>query len=81
MLQDRIDKAREDMEKMKKLRLDLDESDPIAPKQVISSPTPTTERTIVKGQASPRDEVMMSPGSKRSGINLDKSFKSPNRNE
>ena len=31
MLHDRIDKAREDMEKMKKLRLDLEDADPIAP--------------------------------------------------
>ena len=31
MLQDRIDKAREDMEKMKKLRLDLEDADPKAP--------------------------------------------------
>ena len=49
MLQDRIDKANEEMERMKKLRLDLEETDPIAPKTVIASPAKTTERTIVKG--------------------------------
>ena len=65
MLQDRIDKAREDMEKMKKLRLDLEETDPLAPKTILASPTQATDRTIVKGLASPRDEGMITPASKR----------------
>ena len=57
---------------MKKLRLDLEDADPIAPQTIIASPSQTTSRTIVKGQASPRDEGMISPAAKRPG---------PGRNE